>query len=439
METPELKSFPTIRAQMGDWFYYLTTFPFYEVAHRIRPATEFFHPNNMNEWIQREVIPRRRNEIAEYLLTTKERFFNGIVVGIYLGEPNWYGIEVDENNIFGAPGLDRRFENALGVLELTGDERLYAIDGQHRVAGIKEALDQLEHDEERVDEYRQLANEDLGIIMVAADIDAGQLQRIRRMFSTLNKTARPVSKAELVALDEDDASAIITRRLATEFKELNKVTPVTGQRPDWGLVHLGKSTQISPSNHHSITTIVTLYDIVGSALSPEVATLRAQHGVNRAGETQLQELYEKAEGIWNLLKENSPEMADVLGSEPGNLLASKYRRDDGGHVLFRPIGQQAFSDALGVLRSRQIPTETAIRYLCSVPMQLAQLPWERVMWDPTTNKMVNSNRALAGALFLHMVGQTPKSKTYDLEERYQALYGEIEKAPFDQLPVNPIP
>ena len=82
-ELPEVKAFPTIRAQIGDWFYYVTTLPFYEVANRIRPATEFFHPPSLNEWIQREVMPSRRKEIAEYLLTQPERFFNGIVVGVY--------------------------------------------------------------------------------------------------------------------------------------------------------------------------------------------------------------------------------------------------------------------------------------------------------------------------------------------------------------------
>ena len=117
MDAPEVKAFPTIRAQMGDWFYYITTLPFYEVARRVLPATEFFHPRTLNEWIQRQVIPRRRKEIATYLLNEEERFFNGIVVGLYLGEPKWYGIEVADNNLFGTPGLDPRFRQALDILE----------------------------------------------------------------------------------------------------------------------------------------------------------------------------------------------------------------------------------------------------------------------------------------------------------------------------------
>ena len=70
-----LKRFPTIRAKMGDWDYYVTTFPFYEVAQRVKFATELITPANMSEWIQRSVIPRRAKQIADYLINQPERFF----------------------------------------------------------------------------------------------------------------------------------------------------------------------------------------------------------------------------------------------------------------------------------------------------------------------------------------------------------------------------
>ena len=432
--TPEVKAFPTIRAQMGDWYYYMTTLPFYEVARRVLPATEFFHPSNLNEWIQREVMPRRRTEIAGYLIREQQRFFNGIVLGLYLGEPKWYEIEVAENNLFGTPGLDPRFRQALGILELTGEERLYAIDGQHRVAGIKEALETLQRDE-LVEQYNTLAHEDLGIVLVAADKEGDQLKRVRRMFSTLNKTARPVSAAELIALDEDDAGAIVTRRIATEFEDLNRVTPVPGRRPDMSLIHLGKNTQLPKANRHSISTIVTLLDVVRSSFREELTSLKSKYQGSRPTELEIDALYENAIRMWKSLRDHSREMANVMGSEPGERRAGFYRGEDGGHVLFRPIGQQAFSGALGVLRSRGISTEDAVANLSLAPMELSQLPWVNVMWNPITNRMVNSYRTLGEALFLHMVGEPPRSPRYDLEARYQDVYGPEKRAPFQDLPV----
>ncbi len=434
MNDPEVTAFPTIRAQMGDWFYYITTLPFYEVARRVLPATEFFHPTSLNDWIQRQVMPRRQREIATYLLNEEERFFNGIVLGLYLGEPKWYGIEIADNNLFGTPGLDPRFKQALGILELSGEEKLYAIDGQHRVAGIKEALDSLQ-DAGLEEKYNSLAHEDLGVVIVAADRDASEFRRVRRMFSTLNKTARAVSKAELIALDEDDAAAIVTRRIVTGFQDLNRVTPVPGRRPDMNLIHLGKSTQLPPTNRHSISTIVTLLDIVRSSFQIEVNQLKTVHKGSRATDAELDSLYNRATNMWVSLKTHSAEMADVMGSEPADERAGAYRREDGGHVLFRPIGQQAFSGALGVLRSRDVSTEDAVGSLCQVPMELSQPPWVNVMWNPAAGKMINSYRTLGEALFLHMVGEPPRSQGYDLEEKYQAVYGPNKRAPFKDLPI----
>ena len=295
------------------------------------------------------MIPRRRKEIATYLINEQERFFSGIVLGLYLGEPKWYEIEVADNNLFGTPGLDPRFRQALGILELGGEERLYAIDGQHRVAGIKEALDSLKK-AGLEEQYNTLAHEDLG-------------------------------------------------------------------------------------NRHSISTIVTLLDIVRSSLRTEVNQLKKVHQGSRATDAELDSLYDKATNMWLSLQSHSAEIADVMGSEPADRRAGAYRRDDGGHLLFRPIGQQAFSGALGVLRSRDVSTEVAVANLCQVPLELSQPPWVNVMWNPAARRMINSYRTLGEALFLHMIGEPPRSQRYDLEERYQAVYGPEEEAPFKDLPV----
>ena len=167
---------------MGDWYYYIATLPLYEVAERVRPAGELVNPPDMNAWIQRSVIPYRARQIADYLINQEQHFFPGIVVGVYLGEPTWYEISVEDNAIFATPALDPRAKNSLGLLELDGTEQLYAIDGQHRVAGIKEALRRLIREED-IEEYNRLANEDLSIVFVSADIDKkGQLERVRRLF-----------------------------------------------------------------------------------------------------------------------------------------------------------------------------------------------------------------------------------------------------------------
>ena len=435
-EQPDLKRFPTLQAEVGDWKYYVTTMPFYEVARRVQPASDLVNPPNMSSWIQREVMPSRANQIADYLIGQDQRFFPSIVVGVYLGEPTWYEINVQENSILGTPYLDPRFQYSLGILELDGNERLYAIDGQHRVAGIREALKRLTVNED-LETYNRLANEDLSMVFVAANIDLeGHLERVRRLFTTLNKQAKPVSLPETIALDEDDSAAIVTRWLAINYSGLNRsVRDPDAADEHKGLIQLGRRNEIQPRNRHSITNIVTLYRFIAKAFQPELQSLKARYRQNRPPEAELTSLYDDAVGVWELIAENDSAIRGVLGSDPEEERASAHRGTHGGHLLFRPVGLQAFAGALGMLRTRDIPTERAVVSLCSLPKDIAEPPWRYVLWNPNTRRMINSNSAVAEALLLHMLGESPRSARYDLRTRYDDLLRDDPEYNLDNLPV----
>ena len=190
-----IKRFPALQARMGDWDYYITTLTLREVADRLLPATKIVTSPGISNWIQRRVMPGRAENIASYLIEREQHFFPSIVVGVYLGEPTWYPISVEDNEILGTPGLDARSKETLGILELDGSEELYAIDGQHRVAGIKTALELLSK-EGRDNEYNLLSNETISVAFVSADKDEDTgLERVRRLFNTLNKEAKKSQRA----------------------------------------------------------------------------------------------------------------------------------------------------------------------------------------------------------------------------------------------------
>ena len=427
-----LKRFPTIRAKMGDWDYYVTTFPFYEVAQRVKFATELIAPANMSEWIQRSVIPRRAKQIADYLIKQPERFFPSIVVGVYQGQPTWHEIEVQESPIWGAPRLDPRFQENFGILELDGEENLYAIDGQHRVAGIKKALEQLK--EQGDPQYETLADEDLTFVFVSAEIGDGKIERVRRLFTTLNKEARRVNSQEIIALDEDDPAAIITRWLAIDYDGLNKETPKVDGKPAKSLIHFA-ANQIPTGNRHSVTSIVTLHTLVKKVFKPELDRLKREYRTNRPSDDELKDLYSKAVGIWESARKYVSSLDDVLGSNPEEERASKYRGEHGGQILFRPIGLQAFAGALGRLRSEKVDLEIAIRSLCELPMEISEPPWNYVVWNPKTKRMISQkqNIAVAEDIFLHMLGYEPKGNRSDLQTRYNNLFDDPSADPFKSL------
>ena len=129
---------------------------------------------------------------------------------------------------------------------------------------------------------------------------------------------------------------------------------------------------------------------------------------------------------------------DVLGSDPYEERAGGYRTESGGHILFRPVGLQAFAGALGILRSRRIDKEKAIASLCKLPMEISRTPWVRVLWNPTSHSMITANKPTAEALFLYMVGEAPRSTGYDLKTRYAELLGDPDGDPLRDVPVHNI-
>ena len=429
------KRFPALRSRIGDWYYYVTTLPFHEVAQRVQPATELVTTRDMSAWIQRSIVQKRAKNIADYLINRTQHFFPGIVVGVFLGEPTWYEIDVEDNVVLADPTIDSNAQYSLGLLELDGTEKLYAIDGQHRVAGIREALERLKNPD-NTEQHDRLANEELAILFVSADTKReGQLERVRRLFTTLNKEAKKVSDAEIVALDEDDAAAIVTRWIATQYDGLRAYS-LDGDDELPNLVQLGTLDEIPRTNRRSITTIVSLYRMTKGIFQKDISELNKQYQGNRPDEEELEAIYGEAVMIWDLMKEHDEALGSVLGSDPAEQRAADYRNDQGGHILFRPMGLQAFGGALGLLRARQIDTALAVKTLCKLPVYISASPWEHVVWNPNTRRMMNDNKSLAEALFLHMVGHRPRSSRTDLAKGYRELLGIPDGNPLQDVQVN---
>jgi DNA sulfur modification protein DndB len=185
--TEPAKTFPGLRARMGERWYYVTTMTFADVARWVRPVDEIHERAEFKTWLQRLVKEQRKVQIAEYLRIKPQRFFNAVVVGIYGGEPEWLPVTVDNTRKLEDVELGERQATAYGVISISGNEEIFAIDGQHRVEGIREALKAGE----------DLAEEELTVIFVAHKTTDEGRERTRRLFTTLNKYAKPVSQGEL--------------------------------------------------------------------------------------------------------------------------------------------------------------------------------------------------------------------------------------------------
>lgn len=411
--------FPSLRCVMGDWVYYVTSMRFVDVASWVKRTDEIYESEKLRDLVQR-AISDRVDTIVEYLLNQPERFFNAIIVGVYEGAPKWYPIEIGSSRFEQAPPLDEHSQDSLGVLALEGHEKVFAIDGQHRVEAIKQAL--------VIDD--DLQNEDLSVIFVAHGTTAEKKERTRRLFSTLNKHAKPVSKGEIIALDEDDAFAITTRRLVEEYELLK-----SGFRDKTGYVYFGKQAPLPAANRQHLTSINTLYNLCGVLYVPfSAAVVKAELGdknhaealrrlrSRRPDQEELDRIYDQQTTFWGHLTERIAPLQRLFESAPEEQVAGHYRLDE-GHLLFRPKGQVAFMRAIRALMDRGQTLPAAIEALSRAPMAMAETPWRNTLWEAGTGKMKKGVSAVfLESLFLYMVNEEPRSGTYrNLEEKYQQI------------------
>jgi DNA sulfur modification protein DndB len=398
---------PAMRARMGDWWYYTTTMTFKDIAERIKRVKEIQESSSLKTWIQRELKEARTREIAEYLNSQPQRFFNSIVLGLFDGAPDWYPISFSTGHVETGVTLEERTASAFGLIKLTGHEQIFAIDGQHRVEGIKMALG--------LEEGKKLSGEELTVILVVHKTDEPGRQRTRRLFTTLNQYAKPVSKGEIIALSEDDTLAIVTRRLVDEYQGLSG-----------DFVPLYKTANIPVQDRRSLTSLISLYGVVKAISIPygKRASSRLMRGPSDPA--TVSEFYIQVTEFWDAVKATFPQVAEVCSSKTEDEVAAKYRHENGGHFLFRPFCLVVFAKAVRVLMSRDFSIADSLRALSDIQMDINEDPWRHVVWNPNKRTMINKNEPLVRNLLLHLARQPLAPNEFNLEAEYKKAVGEAQ-------------
>lgn len=372
---------PALRAHMGDWIYYVTFLRMDQIADQIRLARDIHPSAVLKDMIQRE-ITERSSQISDYLLKQPQRLFNSLIVGVYGGSPDWYELKVGPNRHPNVPELPSELDGVLGILRLDGTQTFFAIDGQHRVEGIKQALKK----------DNELKTEEVSVIFVAHQNDPAGMERTRRLFTTLNRYAKPVSKSEIVALDEDDIIAITTRELVEKH-------PLFEEK-----ISLSKTKAVAVKDHQSFTTIITLYDV----LEILFRTVRGwkEFKRHRPEDNIIAEFYDKSKRFWNALVEHFPPLEEILKSSPDENIAGRYRNRKGGHLLFRPVGLLIIAHVIRQAKDSGLSERNAIKRISEVSMELTDEPWVGLLWDKTNQRMISGTipQKVAKQLLFYTIG-----------------------------------
>ena len=211
--------YPAIKLNMGSeddgWVYYSIKMKMKDIGKEIGFAEGFEESKSLSNIMQRARGARAKTDIVKFLANRKDRFFSSIVVAARDGSPSFQTVNLEKDSL----GFVEDMEGHFGLLRFDGGQSYYALDGQHRVTAIQTLLsDAQQRDKLGVTVPEGFANETVSVIIVTTSGSKEEWKKkYRRLFSSLNRYAKPVDADTTIAMDEDDLFAILTRRMVAQY------------------------------------------------------------------------------------------------------------------------------------------------------------------------------------------------------------------------------
>lgn len=407
---------PAIRGCMGSLIYYTATFTFKQIAERVTPVNDELHTSkSLRDQIQRS-LTKNFISIRDYILTQKEHFFNALVLAIYDGDPTWNELELDFN------GKDYY---SMGFLRLNGEEIIFPVDGQHRVEGIKEAIKN----------NSDLEDEDITVIFIGHHNDKEGKEKTRRIFSTLNRYAKPVKPGDIIALDEDDTVAIVTRNLLETYPLFIN---------DNVKADLKGSKALSDNDTKSFTSLLTLYDtnrIIYTYYKSRNDKQGKLYGPTRISELlkfrpeqeELDAFEDYLRNFWDQFCNIFPGMAEYLSASAEQMAAYRFRnKNEGGLLYFRPVALPKLVKAICETCLRTGKTiENCMQGYANIEMLISNNPWIGILWNTRKQTMITSNKSVISSMLMFIYDENLfTSKELN---NFKKSYAKALEVPIDQI------
>ena len=397
--------YPALRSRMGTWDYYVVKMSASQLSQNVKYASEVHDDRTLDKAIQRVLDESRvKKDIVEYLKRQPNRFFSSIVVAALEGNPTFYPVKVTDDPRFEIFSDEQKLNEAFGVLKFDGNQKYYALDGQHRLSAIKTLLD-------RTDDASDGApigfeNDEISVIVVVPSQDDSNetfMQKYRRLFSNLNRYAKPMDQATNIIMDEDDTFAILTRRLITEhtFFHTDARRQLESER-----IKTTKGKNLKTADSY-FTSIETLYEMnirllssskrisIGWGQDNEDGQDLKTFKKFRPSEEYIDSLYDELLIYWEGLLAELP----ALHNDPMKMrfhdITDRKDKDGTDHLLFWPIGQQMLAEIARELLNRRLhdqenPTSDTVQFalkgLNKLEWQLHQAPWQYFLLVPTVTR-----------------------------------------------------
>lgn len=397
---------PAIKGQIGNTVFYSANLTMGQITKLVtRVNEELYTAKSIRDQLQRSLNDNYL-KIKDYIINHSDRFFNALVLAVYDGDPMWTEIRYE---------LDNEQYSNVGILSFNGNEKVFPVDGQHRVEGIKEALK----------EKPSLEREELCVMLIGhSDTPEGK-EKSRRIFSTLNRYAKPVKLGDIIALDEDDVVAIATRH-QLESNPLFKEDRVKATN----------SIAISVSDKRSFTSLIALYKC---NLELFKCFYKQREGVilkpnkfkdylkNRPSDEDIIAFNDYLTSFWTHFIEVFPEIGTYITDDRTNAAETFRSNEDGGNILFRPVSLTPLvaSIVTVALYNNIEQLDAILDSYSNIERTVSASPWDRIIWDPIKHQMITRTGGLVKYMMISMYDANilqPREKEKLIAD-FQSIFG----------------
>ncbi|MFN6571803.1 DGQHR domain-containing protein [Dendronalium sp. ChiSLP03b] len=397
--------------------------------------------DSIDEIQQRPLDWSRQAALVQYLAARKNHKFPPVLVVINqpwvdnLKAAEWDGEGIALKSTTDFTPLDK--DGKVGLLNVSEEYvTIYALDGQHRLMGVQGLIELLKTGKlqrykkdktaddsvitinELKNQYQldpadlqSLPKERIGIEFICA-VAAGETRtearrRVRSIFVHVNLMAAPLTKGQLAQLNEDDGFSIVARKIAVTHPLLEQQQN-RNPRVNWNSATVATNSTV-------LTTLQALQDMSERYLGQKFPHWKpSDKGLipMRPEDEELEQGIREFKQLFDYLA-SLPSYKLLEDEDTPALRRFSFEKEGGeGNMLFRPVGQVALSQAIGILVFKKgFSLADIFKKLRKFDqqggfsgMEYPQSLWYGILYDPNKKRVQVVGRDLAAKLLIYVLG-----------------------------------
>lgn len=384
-------TYPALRGKFGTTEYYAIVMRVSELVGMVQfPSDETgWRNNSIEEQFQRKLdMSRVTRSIAPYFASDSKRFSGSLVVAVSNPDDMKFENMEDVTKDDALPFAYGSATDSLGFVTFN-NLKLITLDGQHRTKALQLAMHWSKNPESKPTDIisdDSLGDDQITLILVNSDTTLS-----RYIFNKINKYAKPTSKAGKLITDDDDAMAVMTRKLVEGGTIPKRLVNIESNS-------LGKSAI-------EFTLLSTFHDANKALLSSLPVPSIGKPENMKDEERKLKQAEIAVE--WQRLTTGIRQWKNALEDpeKSGDKYRINFRKKS---LLGRPIGQltlvKGYAHAC-ISMGQVVDRDVLVKKLNSINWDMDKDMWKGVLVKPDGKVMYGVRAAnLASKLVSHLIG-----------------------------------